>query len=229
MGGCHRRLIAEYYSDDQYLNDPVVRFPNETSWQLTNQISGKPWEGTYEIEREELEHGEDWQPFEEHAVYECVQVQGPQLGTVAIMKVRFEVPEHLPPNHDPQERAKHASGMRLNFYTSAEIRTLERLTAAGCSATPTLLAVKVDTQDALNQPGLISPWWMPGGYIVYILMARIPAQSLDITSFWIFSQNERDEVRSAFRKAYTEVLRNGIIHKNAKLENLMWDKTNRKW
>lgn len=115
----------------------------------------------------------------------------------------LRVPEHLPPNHDPQERAKHASGMRLNFYTSAEIRTLERLTAAGCSATPTLLAVKADTQDALNHPGLISPWWMPGGYIVYILMARIPAESLDISSFWSFSQNERDEVRSAFRKAYT--------------------------
>ncbi|KAI4287550.1 MAG: hypothetical protein L6R35_003191 [Caloplaca aegaea] len=118
-----------------------------------------------------------------------------------------EVPADLPPSDDPQERAKHASGMRLNLYTANEIGTLKRLTAAGCSATPTLLAVKVDmqTESDLGRPGWVTPPWMPGGYIVYILMVKIPAQPLDYTFFWRMTQNERNEVRIAFRKAFLSV------------------------
>ncbi|KAL8651993.1 MAG: hypothetical protein Q9210_002945 [Variospora velana] len=227
MGRC---LIYEYYSDNHYLDDHVVTFPNKTTWQLTKRLAAKPWEGTYACEREELEDWEQWQPFEEHSVYECVQVTGPQPGTVAIVKVRMEVPEDLPPSDDPQERAKHASGMRLNAFTTQEIGMLERLTAERCSVTPTLLAVKVGTQDEslFSGPGFNTPWFMPGGYIVYILMAKIPAQPLDINSFWSFTKDERDEVRSAFKKALMELIRHGVMHNDSKLENLMWDKMNRK-
>ncbi|KAL8966176.1 MAG: hypothetical protein Q9197_006132 [Variospora fuerteventurae] len=199
MGRPYRPLILV-----DYLNDHVVKFPNETAWQLKKELAAKPWAGTTP---DELEDGEEWEPFEEHAVYECVQVQGPRLGTVAIVKVRIEVPADLPPSDDPQERAKHASGMRLNLYTTNEIEILKRLTAAGCSATPTLLAVKVDmqTESDLGRPGWVTPPWMPGGYIVYILMVKIPAQPLDYTFFWRMTQNERNEVRIAFRKAFLSV------------------------
>ena len=128
------------------------------------------------------------------------------------------VPLLLPPSHDPRERAKDASGMRLNGYTTQEIDTLERLTAADCSATPSLIATKVDVQDesvlnSKNSPEFQDFWgdvqlWMPGGYIVYILMSKISAQPLDINSFWnerMFTKQDRHDVRVAFREAYLYV------------------------
>ncbi len=107
--------------------------------------------------------------------------------------------------------------MRLNDYTVQEIETLKRLTAENCSATPILLAVKVDVQDkssVLNssgKPGFSSrwdddvQWWMPGGYIVYILMNKLPAEPLNYNTYWrgqLFTMEDRNEVRSAFKKAY---------------------------
>ncbi|KAL9031069.1 MAG: hypothetical protein Q9196_000879, partial [Gyalolechia fulgens] len=133
--------------------------------------------------------------------------------------------------------------MRLNGATELEIENLEKLTAAGCSVTPTLLAVKIDVQDEsiLRYPAWDqreddgdfseggTKWWMPGGYIVYILMGKLPAQSLD--TFWkrdMFTKHDRDEVRNAFKKAYLEVTKLGFFHYDSKLENLMWDKSNQK-
>ncbi|KAL8743400.1 MAG: hypothetical protein Q9184_008120, partial [Pyrenodesmia sp. 2 TL-2023] len=105
--------------------------------------------------------------------------------------------------------------MRLNGTTVQEVEILKRLTAAGCSSTPSLLAVKVDVQDESVLNSKEKPqfrkywgdrqWWMPGGYIVYILMAKLEAESLDINSFWdekIFAKRDRDEVRVAFRKTF---------------------------
>ena len=92
--------------------------------------------------------------------------------------------------------------MRLNGYTVQEIESLERVTAAHCSATPQLLGVRVDAQDEsiLTWEGL--QWWMPGGYVVYILMTKVPGQSLE--TFWdegLFTAQDRHEIRQAFRKA----------------------------
>lgn len=103
--------------------------------------------------------------------------------------------------------------MRLNGYTEQEIESLERVTAACCSATPKLLAVKIETQDESlfdSQDSLELQrylgnvkWWMPGGYVVYILMSKLPGQPLG--SFWdekVFSPRDRQEIRDSFRIAY---------------------------
>ena len=171
-------------------------------------------------------------PSEVHAVYECVQVRGPSFGSVAIVKVRIEyvkspsnliisnhfnsfhrVPYDLPPSREPSERAKLASGMRLNGYTKREIESLERVTAANCSSAPKLLGVKVDVQDEsilsakegteFYEEWGNAKWWMPGGYIVYILMTKLPGQSLE--EFWnpkLFSAQDRHTIRLAFREAF---------------------------
>ncbi|KAL8944840.1 MAG: hypothetical protein Q9211_000447 [Gyalolechia sp. 1 TL-2023] len=200
MGYRHRPCIIE-----DSLDNRLVTFPDKTQWQLTKQLSEKSWEGS---DPEERADERDWVPSEAHAVYECVQMQGPRPSTVAIMKIRVEVPYDLPPSTDPAERAKEASGMRLNYGTEQEIEALKMLTAAGCSATPNLLAVKIDVQDesVLHYPSG-ERWWMPGGYIVYILMEKLSAQSLDYGPFWNkFTRHDRDEVRSAFKKAYVYII-----------------------
>lgn len=65
----------------------VVAFPNYVEWQLINKISEKAWEGSDEDERK---CNASWRPDEAHAIYECVQIRGLDVGTVAIMKVRVE-------------------------------------------------------------------------------------------------------------------------------------------
>ena len=104
--------------------------------------------------------------------------------------------------------------MRFNFATTQEIETLQKLTAAGCSVTPRLLGVKTDVQDTLvsasrtktpleAEPVHEIDWWMPGGYIVYILMAKLQAEPLSMYKYWyLFTKQDRDDIRAAFRKSY---------------------------
>ena len=67
------------------MNDRLVTFPDSTVWQLKKKICEKPWEGS--STRQKIN---SWQPSEAHAVYECVQTQGPQPGSETIMKIRIE-------------------------------------------------------------------------------------------------------------------------------------------
>ncbi|KAL8994227.1 MAG: hypothetical protein Q9169_005743 [Polycauliona sp. 2 TL-2023] len=220
--------------------------PDSTKWQLTNKISEKAWEGSDDnVDRKQ--QMTNWQPDEAHAVYECTQIHGPCIGTIAIMKIRIEVPHHLPRSRDPLKRANDASGMRLNRATTNEIETLMRLTAAGCSATPRFLDLKIEKQDGSvlsshhgkttdskpngGEEGV--QWWMPGGYIVYILMEKLlQARRLDIGTYWnedLITAEEREEVRAAFKKSCMELRRLGVAHGDPRLENLMWDRTRQKW
>ncbi|KAL8749511.1 MAG: hypothetical protein Q9199_007640 [Rusavskia elegans] len=204
------------------LDRRVVAFPNYVEWQLINKISEKAWEGSDEDERK---RNASWQPDEAHAIYECVQIRGLDVGTVAIMKVRVEVPHDLPPKNDPRERANDASGLRLNYATKNEIKVLQIFTAANCSATPKLLGYKIDVQDdsLLNSHGKprfeaawgrSKKWWMPGGYIVYILIAKLQAEPLDINTFWtenLFPSQKRAEVRARFQESYMLVQSDHVL------------------
>ena len=87
-----------------------------------------------------------------------------------------------------------------HFSTESEIQHLQKLTEAKCPAAPSLLAVKKDKQrepllsgaHAREENGE-SPW-VPGGYIVFILMEKLPGRDLFHLSEWGFSLEERDEV-----------------------------------
>ena len=93
--------------------------------------------------------------------------------------------------------------MRLNFHKKKVIECLEGLTAAGCPVTPELLAVSIKTQDVsvLNWGSV--RWLMHGGYAVYILMTKLPSQSLELS--WDeteFCLEDRQEIRASFRNGF---------------------------
>ena len=79
----------------------------------------------------------------------------------------------------------------VSKVTAMEIDRLDDLTEAGCTSYPRLL----DFQRFIQEEDL----WMPGGYIVRILMERLPGISLEV--FWYLSREERDEVSKAFKCA----------------------------
>ena len=112
--------------------------------------------------------------------------------------------------------------------TKNEIKMLERVTAVRCPVTPSLLAVKIEAQDesllnAEDRPELQYnwdnvKWWIPGGYVVYILMTKLPGQSL--VTFWdegVFTLQERKQIRESFKKVFMLVDIDVFFHSTYKL------------
>lgn len=94
------------------------------------------------------------------------------------------------------ERAKQAVDT-MGQSTDNEIKALEKLTKAGCSCTPTLLAWKHEKQD--------SHMWIPGGFIDYILMEKLSGICLGDVCFFSLDRTEWDEIRKHFREAWEYV------------------------
>lgn len=96
--------------------------------------------------------------------------------------------------------------MRLNSNTQNEIKQLQRVTEAGYEITPKLLAVRIEQQDetlmceSASQGGV--RWWMPGGYVVYLLMEKLPAAPLSYRNYWQLGASERQEIRNSFQEGF---------------------------
>ena len=94
--------------------------------------------------------------------------------------------------------ARHASERSKQAHTipepgtQNEIEALRMLTQAACSSSPTLLAWKQERQNA--------DMWLPGGYIVYILMNKLPGICIESIDF--LPRHERDELRKSFKDAW---------------------------
>lgn len=160
------------------------------------------------------------------------------------------IPDSYPPKPDGNEGAKFAHSKRFHCSTEKEISYLRKLTEAGCPAAPKLIAVRQDIQ---HQPLLKAGYsgeesiWVPGGYIIYILMEKLPGQ--DLSDFFLpqnFTLQEREEVREAFCKAFTYICTTnqnghfaeiynsvvetcGVLPKDSRLSNIIWDKTSKRW
>jgi hypothetical protein len=97
------------------------------------------------------------------------------------------------PDLDPQKRAKYARE-ELDSDTENEIDALTRLTDQKCSVTPRLISWMQEKQE--------ETMCVPNGYIVYILMEKLPGNPPQ--KFWdekCFSLKDRDEIRKSFKAA----------------------------
>ncbi|KAJ5710893.1 hypothetical protein N7488_005049 [Penicillium malachiteum] len=73
---------------------------------------------------------------------------------------------------------------------------------------------------------------VPGGYKLFILMEKLPgspdAADLFFTAKRRDSRLERDDLRKAFKAAWLETVRCGVVHTDDAIRNLIWDKENKK-
>lgn len=92
-------------------------------------------------------------------------------------------------------RAIHATTTLTTLATN-EITSLATLTSANCTSTPRLLAWKQEKQ--------ASDAGVPGGYIVYVLMAMVPGVRVG-NFFRELGREGRDEFRERFREAWLHV------------------------
>ncbi|PGH11462.1 hypothetical protein AJ79_04837 [Helicocarpus griseus UAMH5409] len=97
--------------------------------------------------------------------------------------------------------------------TLREIRNLEYFNEKGCSVTPRLL----HKEKFLQGPS----WTMPGGYIVFIVMEKVPG--VPLTDFWTYDRPKRDRIREAFRKSLTELRSFGGYSIDMSLPNFVYD------
>jgi hypothetical protein len=94
----------------------------------------------------------------------------------------------IPETDVPDSRNPWPLSKKTNPVTSAEIANLKKFTDAGCTSTPHLLGSETE-KPAENS-------WLPGGYVVYILMQLVPGVSLE--NIRELPRQERDQARKAF-------------------------------
>ncbi|GBF60265.1 hypothetical protein TMEN_2682 [Trichophyton mentagrophytes] len=139
----------------------------------------------------------------------CVatQIKGPTPGVQGIAKIRIQIPNdyNVPAPTKPQD---------CSFQAGMEVFNLKELTEVGSTCTPKLLDHGFYEQTRKNDP-------LPGGFMVFIVMERLPGRNLQ--NFNELPMSERDQVRLAFAKTIRR-----YIHYDPHRRNLVWDRESKK-
>lgn len=116
----------------------------------------------------------------------------------------FRIPPVKNPNSRLREKFDYSKlkETEICWMGDHEIQVLQQLTEAGCSCTPTLIDYDVVSQS--------DDEYVPGGYIAFILMEKLPGRNLE--NFHTFSLKKRDEVRISFLKSLRYELIFSTIH-----------------
>jgi hypothetical protein len=95
----------------------------------------------------------------------------------------------------PQLRQRQA--LELEGFAKRELIALKLFTEKPCPSTPKLLGYKVGTQGPQDL--------VPGGFIVYVLMEKLPGYCLGRDAFWDLDESERADIRQKFKTAWMYV------------------------
>ncbi|KAJ5972132.1 uncharacterized protein N7479_002050 [Penicillium vulpinum] len=116
-------------------------------------------------------------------------------NTLAFMRVYKQVPIA----GTEFEKAPIRAAQAVNSYEPTELTALRSLEEKGCEVIPRLLGYRSDQQD---QDDIV-----PGGFITYVIWAKVPGESLNIQEFWSCMFSQREEIRLKFRKVYEYIIR----------------------
>ncbi|KAH6642940.1 hypothetical protein C7974DRAFT_386433 [Boeremia exigua] len=111
-------------------------------------------------------------------------------------------------------------------YTESELIALRHLRDLDCAYTPHYLeAGAFRLTPEVDEERII----MAGGYMIGILMTKVPGQKISYDDFWYDKvKEERDEIRAAFKTALLELWKCQIYPRDCALRNIMWDEYGRK-
>ncbi|THC90094.1 hypothetical protein EYZ11_010442 [Aspergillus tanneri] len=175
-----------------FLGREIPFFRTKTLWRI----------GNIQKEKTRVHDEEEGTIREATGVCTATQVDGASFGEEAIIKIKLQ----LSPWDDPNFVGPSREAER-------EIENLEQLTKKGCKSTPRIIDHGIFRQGDTGS--------LPNGYIVFILMEKVPGQNLG--NFHNFSLEERNLLRIAFIKAVWEFRSNGFYHHDPRRENLVWD------
>ncbi|EEP81647.1 hypothetical protein UREG_06512 [Uncinocarpus reesii 1704] len=154
---------------------------------------------------------------EAQAVYCCHQIEGDAPGMEIIIKVHLQAPPKHPISRNPEVRRRLAEEEPFTWVTQ-EASSLRRLNDLGCRVTPELFHVAY-TQQSDDMP-------VPDGYLVFIMMEKVPGISL--AAFWDFDFAKREKIRAAFRESLSELYRCHASSHDSHLGNLVYDEERNK-
>lgn len=87
------------------------------------------------------------------------------------------------------EKASIRAMQAVNSHEPKELTALKSLEEKGCDVVPRLLGYQTDQQDGDDI--------VPGGFVTYVIWAKVPGESLDIQEFWSCSFSRRSDSSSA--------------------------------
>jgi hypothetical protein len=97
------------------------------------------------------------------------------------------------------EKAPIRATQAVKSHEPKELTALKSLEEKGCDVIPRLLGYQFDQQDEDDI--------VPGGFVTYVMWAKVPGESLDMQGFWSYSFSQREKIRLKFREVYEYVLR----------------------
>ncbi|RFU28707.1 hypothetical protein B7463_g7605, partial [Scytalidium lignicola] len=122
-------------------------------------------------------------------VFLCTQVGTP--GPEHVMKIHMQIPHGETESDEPRTRALQATH-NLPDHARYELEGLQTLKEHSCRSAPTLVNYMQHSQDTNS--------WVPGGYLLYLLMTKCPGKPIE--KFQEKYDAEREEIRHAFKTAW---------------------------
>ncbi|KAK2768798.1 hypothetical protein FQN54_000654 [Arachnomyces sp. PD_36] len=172
------------------------------------KTTGTTWKAGGIFSERELR---DYYIPEASALCVATQVDGPNPGSKAMLRIREQIPTD---DSDTDE----TGSLKLGDHAEVELNYLRYLTEKNCTCTPKLIDYEIEAQGKNDN--------VPGGFRLYILMEKVPGRNL--MNFGELEMAERDQVRIAFAKALYEFCDMGLIQEDCHRRNLMWDRKNKK-
>ena len=84
--------------------------------------------------------------------------------------------------------------LKCSRQANEEMEALQQLTNDECDSAPWIITSELQIQ---GDRGFVRD-----GYICFLLMTKLPGQSLCGFDFWALSFSQRSEIRKAFKEAY---------------------------
>ncbi|KAH7086526.1 hypothetical protein FB567DRAFT_528167 [Paraphoma chrysanthemicola] len=110
-----------------------------------------------------------------------------------------------------------------NDDTVQEVTAFHRLSNLRCQSTPQLLQfMETAVRPGTHKEGIAR------GFLVIILMTKVPGVQLSYQAVCAMSKAKRDEAREAFREALEDVWACGVQPNDSTLRNIVWDEQHRK-
>jgi hypothetical protein len=157
----------------------------------------------------------DGTPAEARIVFTCRQSvpdsqQNHHGDEEYIMKIKVQV---AAPGSDRPENGPSTT-------TAAELKALQTFTEAKNPVAPHLVCHK-RTQQVSSGP-------MPGGFMTFIVMTKMPGSSMFGRYWSAYVGSERDEIAQVFLEALKSIYALGIEPKDCALRNVLWEEETKK-
>lgn len=157
----------------------------------------------------------DGTPAEARILFTCRRLSPPSTSAQAnnseeyIMKIKVQIPTTSKPNVPPH--------LGPSDTTSHELQALQIFRDAQTPYAPHLVAFMQTTQPENGK--------VPGGYITYTVMTKMPGQTLyPGLGYWNLEPGERQEIVSAFLPALRAIYALGVEPIDRGLRNVLWER-----